>query len=66
MLASQHADKILKALGNGTRSLDSEHRELLDSIVEHLRASDTPSAAAMRLLRHLSTRIPVTASAAVA
>ncbi len=64
MLASQHAEKILKALGNGTGSLDSEYRELLDSIMAHLRESDTPSAAVLRLLRHVSARIIPAASVA--
>ena len=66
MLASQHADKIVKALGNSTGSLDCEHRELLDCLKEHLRESDIPSAAALTLLRHLGSRILPAASAAVA
>lgn len=65
MLASQHADKILKTLGDAG-SLDCEHRELLDCLMEHLRESDTPSAAALTLLRHLGSRTLPAASAAVA
>lgn len=66
MLAAQHADRILKTLGNSTGSLECEHRELLHSLMDHLRESDAPSAAAMLLLRHVSTRVPATAAVAAA
>lgn len=63
MLASQHADKILKALGNSTGSLDCEHRELLHCLMEQIRESDGPSTAALMLLRHLSRRTVASAAA---
>jgi hypothetical protein len=58
MLALQHADE------NKASSLEWEHRELLDGIMEHLRESDGPSAAALMLLRHLASRTRPAASVA--